>query len=73
VLGDEVTETARRSREGVGLAPPIRPGDTVSLHWDWVCDRLTPERLAWLVRSTAANLAAVNALPTPGPAVVCDA
>lgn len=72
-LGPEVVETARRSRQGVGLAPPISPGDTVSLHWDWVCDRLTPDGLSWLRRCTAANLAAVNALPAPGPAVACDA
>jgi hypothetical protein len=73
VLGKEEVEVARRSLRGVGLAPLVRVGDTVSLHWDWVCDRLTPVGLANLARCTAANLAAVNALPTPGPAVVCGA
>jgi hypothetical protein len=73
VLGPEEVEVARRSLHGVGLAPPVTVGDIVSLHWDWVCDRLTPVGLANLARCTAANLAAVNALPTPGPASVCGA
>ncbi|MGP8060434.1 MAG: DUF6390 family protein [Acidimicrobiales bacterium] len=72
-LGPERTEVVRRSHEGVGLAPALVSGDTVSLHWDWVCDRLSPRALAWLRWSTATNLAAVNALSTPGPAVVCGA
>ncbi len=49
------------------------PGDVVSLHWDWVCDRLSPTGLGWLRYCTERNLAAVNSLPEPGPAVVCDA
>lgn len=62
-LGPEQLETARRSVDGVGLAPEVAVHDVVSLHWDWVCDRLSPEGLASLRRYTAANLAAVNALP----------
>ena len=42
VLGPEEVEVARRSLHGVGPAPPVTVGDMVSLHWDWVCDRLTP-------------------------------
>jgi hypothetical protein len=56
-------ETARRGVGGVGLAPEVAVNDVVSLHWDWVCDRLSPEGLASLKRCTTANLAAVNALP----------
>jgi Family of unknown function (DUF6390) len=73
VLGPECIEVARLSLDGVGLAPVVIPGDAVSLHWDWVCDRLSPTGLGWLQRCTAMNLAAVNALPTPGPAEVCGA
>jgi hypothetical protein len=62
VLGPEQLETARRSVDGVGLAPEVAVNDVVSLHWDWVCDRLSPEGLASLSRYTAANLTAVNAL-----------
>jgi hypothetical protein len=72
-LGPEEVEVARRSLHGVGLAPELAEGDTVSLHWDWVCDRLTPVGLAYLQWCTAANLDAVNALPTPGPAAACGA
>lgn len=72
-LGPERVEVARLGIDGIGLAPTVAPGDAVSLHWDWVCDVLSPGRLAWLQRCTAVNLAAVNALPEPGPAVVCGA
>ena len=71
VLGSEQIEVVRQSLDGVGLAPQLDVGDTVSLHWDWVCDRLSPAKLARLQRCTAVNLDAVNALPTPGPAAIC--
>jgi len=72
-LGDEEVETARCGDGGVSLAPHLEPGDTVSLHWDWVCDRLTPTALSHLRSCTVRNLAAVNALPAPGPAVAAEA
>ncbi len=58
-------ETVRRSPALCDGSDPLRPGDAVSLHWDWLCDRLTPRHLAWLRSTTACNLAAVNALPGP--------
>lgn len=73
VLGPEQPEVVRRSVEGTGFVGDLRPGDAVSLHWDWVCDRITPTALGWLRYCTNRNLAAVNSLPEPGPAVVCDA
>jgi hypothetical protein len=73
VLGPEEVEVARRSLHGVGLAPPVTVGDMVSLHWDWVCDRLSPAALRWLCYCTKRNLDAVNSLAAPGPAAVCDA
>ena len=73
VLGPEVVEQARRSRHGVGFTFDLAVGDTVSLHWDWVCDRLPQTSLRWLQACTRRNLAAVNSLARPGPAVVCDA
>jgi len=72
-LGPELVEVARRSHGGVGLAPEVAPGDMVSLHWDWVCDRLSTRALSWLRWATATNLSAVNALATPGPATACGA
>jgi hypothetical protein len=70
-LGDEELEVVRRARDGVGFVEDLSPGDTVSLHWNWVCDRLSDVSLRWLQGCTRANLDAVNRLAHPGPAVVC--
>jgi hypothetical protein len=72
-LGPIRMERARRSVDGTGLAGDLRPGDVVSLHWDWVCDRLSASALGWLRYCTTRNLDAVNSLAAPGPAVACDA
>ncbi len=72
-LGVPRPEVARRSSEGVGGLPDLRPGDVVSLHWDWVCDRLSPGALARLQVATVRNLAVVNSQSRPGPAVAADA
>ena len=68
MLGPERVEVARCSLDRVGFVTGLAAGDRVSLHWDWVCDRLTPYALGNLERCTARNLAAVNAGPVPGPA-----
>ncbi|HUZ20915.1 MAG TPA: DUF6390 family protein [Acidimicrobiales bacterium] len=72
VLGEERLEVASRGVGGVGFVEDVAPGDVVSLHWDWVCDHLTPRGRARLEHYTALNLQAVNALPSPGPAVAAD-
>lgn len=72
-LGAEQVEEARWALDGASLAAGLRLGDTVSLHWDWVCDVLSPAALAWLRTCTRRNLDAVNALAHPGPAVACGA
>jgi hypothetical protein len=59
-LGPPRSETAVRSVDGVGLAGALRPGDWVSLHWEWVCDRLTEAQVGRLHRYTARHLAIVN-------------
>jgi Family of unknown function (DUF6390) len=73
VLCSPQLEVVRCSVDGEGFVSGLVPGDVVSLHWDWVCDRLTVSELAWLQASTRRNLDAVNVLPRPGPAAVCDA
>ena len=73
VLGDERVEQVRRSLDGAGFVEHLVEGEMVSLHWDWVCDRLTPRSLSWLQACTRHNLNAVNALAEPGPAAVCGA
>lgn len=71
-LGSEQPEQARHRQSGFGFTTDLQPGDIVSLHWDWVCDRLSWGSLRSLVSCTRRNLAAVNALERPGPAVACD-
>lgn len=56
--------------DGLGLAGPLLPGDSCSLHWDWVCERLGPRRLAALRYRSGRQLAAINALAVPAPATV---
>jgi hypothetical protein len=46
---------------GAGFVTGLRPGEWVSLHWDTVCDRLTPPRLAALCRYSARHLRLANA------------
>jgi len=72
-LGPPVVRPARVSTAGGGLARAVAPGDTVALHWDWVCDVLRPRQLRALVRYTGSCLSLVNdALRRPVPAVVLD-
>ena len=71
VSGPARVETARNGI-GPGAGGRPAPGDAVSLHWDWVCERLSPAALHRLRLCTARNLAAVNRLATPGPAVACE-
>ena len=60
VLATTGDEAVVRSRplvwDGVGLAA----GDVVSLHWDWVCDRLSPQQLQQLKHFTARHLRIAN-------------
>jgi hypothetical protein len=72
-LGTEGLEVVRRALGGVGFVGDLAPGDVVSMHWDWVCDRLSDASLSWLQNCTRINLHAVNCLAQPGPAVVCGA
>jgi hypothetical protein len=63
-LGPPRAETAVRSVDGVGLAGPVQAGDRVSLHWEWICDRLTAPQAARLEGYTRRHLAIVNDRPT---------
>ena len=59
-LGDERAERARVAHDGLAFIDQPDVGDWVALHWDWVCDRLSPGRLANLNRNTATTLELVN-------------
>ena len=43
-----------------GLLDGARPGDWVSLHWSWACDRLSPAQLARLAGWTDLAIASAN-------------
>ncbi len=73
VLGDEQVEQVRRGIDGTSFTVALKPGDMVSLHWDWLCDRLSPLAFGWLRYCTMRNLVAVNSQAQPGPAVVSQA
>lgn len=73
VLAGEHEICARRFAPREGDVPDLIAGDLVSLHWDWICERLSPTRARRLIAYTTANLDAVNALPTPGPTIAASA
>jgi hypothetical protein len=50
-----------------GSDADLRPGDWVSMHWQWICERLSDRQVATLRRYTLHHLAVVNDdLDTPG-------
>jgi hypothetical protein len=59
-LGPPRTETARWARDGYGFAADLAAGDNVSLHWDWVCGKLSGRQLQALRRYTARQLRITN-------------
>jgi hypothetical protein len=55
-----VPRDVRWRDDGLGLVTGLQQGDWVSLHWDFVCDRLTPKTAVALDRATRRALTAVN-------------
>ena len=58
-LGPWSTRIVRWQEDGLALVAP-GPGDWVSIHWDFVCDRLTAKAAVVLDRTTRRVLRAVN-------------
>lgn len=70
-LGPPSVETVTVAVGGLGFTDPLRPGDWVSMHWGWICDRLTHRQLADLRRYSGRQLRMTNEkLDHPGPAMV---
>jgi hypothetical protein len=59
-IGPARSETVERWVDGIGFVDDVRPGDIVSLHWGWACDRLSPRQLANLVAWTGFELGVAN-------------
>jgi hypothetical protein len=60
-LGTPQVRRVRWRDGGRAFVERPEPGELVSLHWDFVCDLLTPAAAARLERVTRGVLAAVNA------------
>lgn len=70
-LGEPRPETVTVTADGLGFTDELRPGDWVSMHWSWVCDRLSKRQLADLKRFSRRQLDMTNyELAHPGPATV---
>jgi Family of unknown function (DUF6390) len=59
-LGGRTRREASWHTDGLGFVGELRPGDWVSVHWDWICDRLRPGEVARLRRYTLRTLALAN-------------
>jgi hypothetical protein len=66
--GAPSTRSVRWRRDGLGLVPALAAGDAVSLHWDFVCDVLSPRQERALESVTARVLRAVNSTRVPAAA-----
>jgi len=61
-LGAPRSESVRWSSAGLSLHAAPSVGDVVSMHWDWVCERLSPARVDALAAATGHALDLTNAL-----------
>jgi hypothetical protein len=59
-IGPAHTEAVERWVDGIGFVDDVQPGDVVSLHWGWACDRLSARQLANLVAWTEFELRVAN-------------
>lgn len=60
-LGEPRTDRVTRTIQGNGFAHDARPGDLVSIHWDWVCEIIDERQRAALERYTRHHLQLANA------------
>lgn len=67
-LGGPTARTVRWQDDGLAFVRRPRPGDHVSLHWDFVCDVLSPAAARALGRANRRAIHAVN-LPAAAQAV----
>lgn len=59
-LGPPRPERVQAWRDGAAFVDGVEPGDVISVHWSWACDRLWPGQLANLVTWTLRELAVAN-------------
>lgn len=61
-LGSERVEEVAWARDGHGFSEDLQPGDLVSMHWDWVCERIPAQAADALRRGTDLALGLANQL-----------
>jgi hypothetical protein len=72
-LGPVAVEVVTHTVEHGSLAPAVRVGDVVALHWDWVCDVITDRQLRALRGCTQRILRMTNeVLARPVAAAVLE-
>jgi hypothetical protein len=59
-LAAEEKRLVARQIDGRGFVDDAQPGDWVSIHWDWACDRLSQRQVRHLRHYTLAHLDLVN-------------
>lgn len=65
--GSETTQRVRLGECGRHPCGPVRVGDVVAIHWDWVCEVLTPAAALALQQGEAVAIERANrALSVPG-------
>jgi hypothetical protein len=60
VIGRPRPERIRAWQDGVGFFGDAAPGDVISIHWDWACEKLDSPRLAALQAWTAHEMRVAN-------------
>jgi Family of unknown function (DUF6390) len=60
VLGPARPERVQAWRDGAGFVDGVQPGDIISIHWSWACDRLPVRQLAKLITWTSREVAIAN-------------
>lgn len=59
-IGRSCSIEARWSEAGHALIAPVHEGDVVSVHWDWICDVVTPAQADTIQAYEARQLAVTN-------------
>lgn len=59
-LGPPTASPAQRLVDGRGFVDELAPGDLVSLHWGWVCERISQAQVRALARYTGLHLGIAN-------------
>jgi hypothetical protein len=60
--GDTHSELVQIVSDGRALVRCLRPGEWVSMHWNWLCDRLTHGDVRALAHSSDLSLTAANGI-----------